>query len=606
MTRQLLIQDIVEAMRERRFPTVTVWNRVEPRPRSVEFSRALRAEVRDALWMLARQWQLGEFQGDDAGTPVSVTYHLNTAPLTRFRPDDAAAGPLDAALPLEAVVERRAVPFVIGDDPASFDLRLVMGRQWLRLVRAPLRPAFVARYRIDLPDPADPAEVELVSHPEVWALLQAVAGRAMDGYALWAHLMADPDNHPYDGMTVPPDDEGPLDDAAEQFLLWFGQLISQPDAPSWDPQRLEHRFAAATPADGDEKVLVAQEFPGGHLDWHAFSVDPAADPTGASADAAVADGVTQTVLPAPVGYDGMPAPRWWAFEDARTSFADIRADTTDLAKLLFTEFGLVYSNDWFVVPCDLAAGMVASVGGLAVTNVFGERLWIDPAGSGTDEDWQRWTIFTLDVAGEAQTAADISLLLLPVVAKTSEGQPLEEVLLVRDEMANMVWGIERTVPVATGDGRRGAETAAESLAWRQRLAAPGAVVPPAAPIRYRVMNTVPEHWIPFVPVHVAGSNREIQLQRAAMPRILGDDIQRVLPRTSLLRVGLDSVPADPYLVHEEAVPRAGTKLTVSYRRTRWTGGRVVVWLAARRETGRGEASSGLAFDLLAPTETSPA
>jgi hypothetical protein len=302
----------------------------------------------------------------------------------------------------------------------------------------------------------------------------------------------------------------------------------------------------------------------------------------------------------------MPNPRWWAFEDARTSFADIRADTTDLAKLLFTEFGLVYSNDWFLVPCDLPARTVASVGGLAVTNVFGERLWIDPAGAGAGEDWRRWTIFTLDVTGGAGTAADASLLLLPVVPKTSESQPIEEVLLVRDEMANMVWGIERTVPVASGDGRRGAETAAESLAWRQRLVAPAPVVPPAAPIRYRVMSTVPENWIPFIPVHVEGSNREIQLQRAAMPRILGSDTQKVRPRTSVLRVGLDAVPAEPYLLHEEEVPRAGTKVSVSYRRTRWTGGRVVIWLAARRETGRGEASSGLAFDLLVPTKAPPA
>jgi hypothetical protein len=29
------------------------------------------------------------------------------------------------------------------------------------------------------------------------------------------------------------------------------------------------------------------------------------------------------------------------------------------------------------------------------------------------------------------------------------------------------------------------------------------------------MTTVPENWIPFVPVHVDGDNREVQLQRSA-------------------------------------------------------------------------------------------
>ena len=48
---------------------------------------------------------------------------------------------------------------------------------------------------------------------------------------------------------------------------------------------------------------------------------------------------------------------------------------------------------------------------------------------------------------------------------------------------------------------------------------------------------------------------------------------------------------------------SGAKLAVSYNRTRWSNGRVVVWLSAHRQTGRGEGSSGLAFDLLVNTPT---
>lgn len=62
------------------------------------------------------------------------------------------------------------------------------------------------------------------------------------------------------------------------------------------------------------------------------------------------------------------------------------------------------------------------------------------------------------------------------------------------------------------------------------------------------MNTVPENWIPFVPVHLEGDNREIQLQRAAMPRILEGGPKppkKVRPRTVLLREGLDKQPAQP-------------------------------------------------------------
>src|SRR5690606_19629559 len=38
-----------------------------------------------------------------------------------------------------------------------------------------------------------------------------------------------------------------------------------------------------------------------------------------------------------------------------------------------------------------------------------------------------------------------------------------------------------------------------------------------AGIEYQVMTQVPENWIPFIPVHIENSNREIQLRRAAMP-----------------------------------------------------------------------------------------
>jgi hypothetical protein len=47
--------------------------------------------------------------------------------------------------------------------------------------------------------------------------------------------------------------------------------------------------------------------------------------------------------------------------------------------------------------------------------------------------------------------------------------------------------------------------------------------------------------------------------------------------------------------------QAGTRLSVSYNRTRWRDGRVVVWLSARRGIGRGQGSSGLGFDILVDT-----
>ena len=65
-----VITNIQQVLTARSLPSVTTWNRLEGRPRTVDFKRAMRAEVRDALWMLCKQWQMGEFVGDDAGSPA--------------------------------------------------------------------------------------------------------------------------------------------------------------------------------------------------------------------------------------------------------------------------------------------------------------------------------------------------------------------------------------------------------------------------------------------------------------------------------------------------------------------------------------------------------
>jgi hypothetical protein len=598
------IVDMVAALEQRRFPTVTVWNRLEGRPRSEDFSRSLRAEIRDPLWMLSRQWQLGEFEADDAGSPVSSRLQVDTSRLTAYQPGTATPQPLAEALPLEAAVGQRSLPAALG-----LDLRLLLGRRWLAQVKdiGDYRDVFCGRYPIELPDPDDPADAAICAHADAWAAVAAVAGRALDGGALYAHLTAASSNHAYDGVQVDAGDRQAIDDAAELFLAWFRELILQPPADdAWQPARLEYRFAVG---DGSRQ-LVADSFEGGQLDWHSLddgagALDPAPAPLAAPP-------ILRAGVPTPVMFDGMPNARYWAFEDGRTNLGDVSASTTDLATLLLCEFALVYGNDWFLLPCDLPVGSLAQVRGLSVTTVFGERFWIEAAGSGAADDWQRFSLFTLAPSAPGGVAGS-GFALLPTAPAVQQGEPLEEVALIRDEMANMVWGVERVVPLAHGAGARGAEAGQELAAYYQRLLDRRLATtpqptppPPAAPVRYQAMTSVPEHWIPFVPVHVDGDNREIQLQRGAMPRLLEGDPDPpvpVRPLTAILREGLDETTPAPYFLHEEEVPRAGVVVRQRFRRTRWRDGRVAVWYAAQRSTGRGEGSSGLAFDRLADSES---
>jgi hypothetical protein len=305
------------------------------------------------------------------------------------------------------------------------------------------------------------------------------------------------------------------------------------------------------------------------------------------------------MVPAPIEFNGMPTVRWWEFEDRRTDFGSINASTTDLPLLLLAEFGLVYGNDWLVVPYNLPVGSLAEIKGLIVTDVFGVRTFIRPAGQDQRMDWQRWSMYRLDARG-GRGLADGRLLLAPAVAKAQEGEPLEKIIFARDEMTNMVWGVEERIPGARGLGVDGFERAtALSAYFLQQVGRDDEPQEPSdAAIRYVLGTTVPENWIPFIATHQPGSTRLIRLQRASMPR-LTDAIpdSRVEPRGAVLRTGLeDDSNRRPYFLHEEEVPRAGAIVTRSFQRARWFDGRVFTWIGRRKQTGRGQGASGLEFD----------
>ena len=171
------------------------------------------------------------------------------------------------------------------------------------------------------------------------------------------------------------------------------------------------------------------------------------------------------MLPTQVTFNGMPNTRWWAFEDSRTNFGDIKPDTTDLAKLLLIEFGLVYANDWFLVPFTVPAGSDRD----RPRHGGDQRVRRAHLDRGRRPRRRRRLAALGDVPASASRAtgtrpADLSLLMPPAAQKVLEGAPLEEVLLARDEMANMVWGDRADDPAAVGR----AEARARSRRTRPR------------------------------------------------------------------------------------------------------------------------------------------
>jgi len=611
------VHGLNEQLKVRTMPAVTRWNRLEGRPRTHNFERALKAEVRDALWMLTKQWQLGEFGGDDAGSPVLARICTGAIQFDRFQPGNATSEPFSLALPLETTVERRPVRWRSAGDRLSLDLRLVLGRRWRKMLAkaasaatpaaqrlsADHWPEYLREYAVTAPNPAADADTAICAHADVWQQVNAVAERAMDGFALLEHI--DDGGAAADNIAGAGADVAKLAALAQRLREWLKTLIEQPTdlaRDSWQPERLEYRFSCAAPQDGAGFHAVADEYYTGHLDWYSLDRDKKLSDNVAPPSPQPALS-SSTFIPTSLVFSGMPNTRWWEFEEQQTNFGRVTPDTTDLGKLLLLEFGLVYADDWFVFPYTLPLGSIADVKGIALTNVFGERTWIEPVREQGQAAWDRWSMFQL--SGNDERA----LVLVPSTAFVLEGAPLEEVAMVRDEMANLVFGIETRVPMVTGASKPGGEAGREFLQAKERIhGAPPAPPAPVATVRFQLMNTVAEHWIPFLPVHKSGSTRETQLQRGAMLRMVGNDpanFKPVEPRTSVMRPGLDEMPKKPYFVHEEEVPRAGVHVAVAYQRTRWLDGKVFVWLGVSKTTGRGEASSGLAFDQLVPADFKP-
>src|SRR5580658_2416221 len=138
-------------------PSVTIWNRLEPRSRVDGLASGLQARVHDPLWLLARQWQMGEFAGNDGGSPLTAQVQWTTAALDRYASGTAAPQTYDGNAPLESLIEREAVrPQQAGTDLFQ---AAEAGLQFLRMLDAAnlgrLRSAYVQQYPLAAPAAAD-------------------------------------------------------------------------------------------------------------------------------------------------------------------------------------------------------------------------------------------------------------------------------------------------------------------------------------------------------------------------------------------------------------------------------------------------------------------
>ena len=546
------------------------WTRLEPQSVSGDPSPGLEARVHDPLWLLGRQWQLGEFAGEDTGSPVTVTVTAQVTPVSSFRPGDDPSDPGRPWVPgelLEPAVEREPTP---AQGPGLHQ-RAEAGAQLLtELGEAGAAAAVIAlvvtHCPLSLPweDPADQDAVPL---------LGLLGGRLPDAETAATDLEAAFATNPPGLPVWLQHTAGATQDAARSWLDWYRSCVAAPASTvdGWTSERLEYRFSLGVSDGTDQLVLSSPECAGGRIDWWSVDHDGTVAAPQAASPLPAPEARTATMLATPLRFAGMPASRYWEFEDGVVNLGALQVQPHDLARLAVAEFGLVYGNDWLVVPLDVPWGGRVVVQDVAVTTTFGEQVSLPEA-----DDTGRTGTFRLFRTTDLDTGSILPGLFVPPSApQVVDGPALEEVMFVRDEMANMAWAVERTVLGPSGVVRD-----------RRDEAPPPAFTPgtEVADMDYRLATEPPDRWIPLLPVSDGYST--FVLRKGALVK----DGHPVLG----LGVVLDG--DRPFVVQDEEVPREGLRLRRMPAMSRRADGTRVMWVSRRADVGKGGASSGLAFD----------
>ncbi|MFI9503314.1 hypothetical protein [Nocardia sp. NPDC052566] len=515
--------------------------RLEPISRSREVATGLSARVHDPAWALTRQWQFGEFTGQDAGSPVLVELSGRSTVVSAWRPAgrqgelevdhtwlpyDPRSGPLDEMVESENVAEPDEL------------MRLEGGAHFLRLLDehgfGSRTAEVLAAYGFRDP-PTGAAD-----------LVTLLAAKVPDA----GRIVAEPRIAGLEAVTT-------------DWLTWWKGLFPAKLPDTFDPHRFEHRVDLSV---GD-KVFHAEEYLGDGLDWFTVDADPAAVPAPA---APAVRAFHREAIPSTVRYGGVPADRFWEMEDAQIDFGSTDVATLDTGRLLLIAFAEVYGNDWFQLPLEVPAGSLTVLDRLVVSDSFGEKHEIHRAGT---ED-AGWNLFTV-------SGTEDGLLVMPS-ERGAVGEPLETVALLRDELANLAWAVERTYT-----GGHGVRVDRREDWLRRAPAGP----PPTEIGAYAVQTIVPDYWLPLVP-HAIGP---AEIRFALVP---------------LLQPGFDSAPRGRLLhtggwVHEEEIPRDAAVVSRRNVLSRWFDGSWHSWVRREKNPGGGEGSSGLAFDIVRPSEPWP-
>lgn len=612
-----------------------VWNRIEGRPRHEEFLESITMSVHDPLWMLSRQWQLGELKAEDVGSAIKVQMEVESKLIShhsRYQNENFEEFPTGAEeIPLEVLIERLTPKLTLQQ-------RADMGKFFVKLLQKnhtgsaqalnTLKGNLVIDYSFKVPEQPDetnwstnPNGVDLYASKKPILMIKALSRKIPDGWSIYQRLKSGLGNVSLSGFT------GDQVALKNQFIAWIESTYSLPDEDQWHNKNFAYKYKIAHNSDvssSDHDVLVVDDHKSGKLDWYSFDRDAHVNQNipEHSEENRLTETETLTVIPTPATFMGMPNKRLWELEDARVDFANLEIDRSEIVKQIVAEYAMVYSNDWFILPYTFHLNSRNKLNSMVVTDVFGQKTLLSNAVTSSPlvseedqqkEPWSSWGFFNNDLiisntdiqdnGIQDLITADDSILVAPTISSWLESDVYEEIYFIRDEVDNKVWAVEQKIFDHLWGGKDG------RLSAKQRAALINSILEQTpqenqeyyAQLIYKLGTTVPDNWIPFVPVKKQGlGDRSIVLQRAAMPRLTDAALSHIRPSTSLLREGLndENTQDAPMYIAEELIPRSGLVLADQYQRTRWLDGKSLLWYSRKLKTSSYPVSNGIDFDNL--------
>ena len=357
--------------------------RLEPSRFQRNVEKGFSASIHDPVWFLARQWQMGEHQGENASSPIWTNYDFVNRPIEsadkRFDPK---------VIPAESIVESELF------DWWTMGRRIRIGRKLAS------HPKVKDNSHLLFTDPPPPYEHFI---------------NEIDGFLVWKSRTI---------LNIPTD--------------LFGNDIPEDSIPAWNSKELLYEQTDENAFETEQKKLTVHRHQGGRLDW--YSVD------GKTANIHIETKTqSEEAIPTPLQYPGAPNSRWWEFENAIVDIGGYVPDSAHTHTALLTDLIFSHSDDWFLFPILAKAGNVIAVEKIIVTDVFGRTY--DSTEQDAENKFiykglhppKNWSIFQV-------SGLDSSDLILWHVAELPLiSSPLEKVQFGLDEHSNLLWAVERII-----------------------------------------------------------------------------------------------------------------------------------------------------------------